>query len=70
MSKRNTNCKANYKCPDEASTPVVQKRTEASNDIDDSSDPTWTEVNANGVWIPVKVRTNMEQCPTKNLINI
>ena len=58
-----------YKCPEEASTPVIQRIT-ASNDIADFSDPTWTEVNANGIWTPVKVQTNIEQCATKNLINI
>ena len=46
------------------------QRITASNDIADFSDPTWTEVNANGIWTPVKVQTNMEQCATKNLINI
>ena len=58
-----------YKCPEEASTPIMQ-RTNATNDIAESSDSTWTEVNANGIWTPVKVQTNMEQCVTENLINI
>ena len=58
-----------YKCPEEASTPVVQ-RPDASKDIAQFSDSTWTEVNANGIWTPVKVQTNMKQCVTENLINI